>query len=246
VLAFLNPYSFLIWFLSSSEYLLVKRCGSIPLYIRLILSLDILISFTRRYSEEDKNHIRKEYGLRKASTIGIISRLSAVKGHRYLLEAFKKLVSEFSDIQLFIVGAGPSGYRKGLKQLADKLGISDKVVFHEECEDTSIPLSVIDIFCMPSLQEGLGLSILEAMAYGLPVIGSNVGGIYTLIKHGENGLLVPPKDKDAIAQAAKEILSDDNKAQAMAEASRMMVKKKFTLDIMADKVAALYEEIINK
>jgi glycosyltransferase involved in cell wall biosynthesis len=96
------------------------------------------------------------------------------------------------------------------------------------------------------LQEGLGLSILEAMAMGVPVVASDVGGIYTLIKHKHNGLLVPPKDEPALAEAIITLLKDDSLAREMGRSSRLMVEGTFTLDIMTDQVLAVYKEAINQ
>lgn len=201
--------------------------------------------FEQVLSFEEKSLIRKEYGLKELPTIGIISRLSDVKGHKYLFGAFAMILPKSPNLQLLVIGDGPSYYLEELKRLAHNLGIEDKVLFHEACEDTSIPLSIIDIFCMPSIQEGLGLSILEAMAKGLPVVASDVGGIYTLIKHGQNGLLVPPRDEDALAEAILEILNNPSLAEEMGNISKELVKEKFTLDMMTEKVLKLYQEVID-
>lgn len=202
--------------------------------------------FMKDYSDEDRATIRKEYGLKNIPTIGIISRLSEGKGHRYLLEAFAKLLPNFSDLQLLIMGEGPPHYLKELEGQARALGIEEKVIFHKAYEDVSMPLSVIDIFCLPTLQEGLGLCILEAMASGIPVVASNVGGIYTLIKHSDNGFLVPPADEGALVEAISVILSDRSMAESMGQISRKLVKDNFTLEIMTDKVLGVYGEVIGR
>ena len=202
--------------------------------------------FNRLVSFEDKLHIKKEYGLSNLPVIGIVSRLSGVKGHKYLLGAFASLIKKMPNIQLLIIGDGPRKYREMLKDQAEILGITRSVKFHAACRDTSIPLSIIDVFCHPSLQEGLGLSILEAMAMRIPVVASDVGGIYTLIQHKSNGLLVPPKNEEALSSAIYEILCDKKKAKEMGNISRKIVEEKFTVKMMTDGILNVYEEAIKQ
>ena len=211
--------------------------------VRLVYNGIDVPKFDRAFSDDDKNLIRSEYGLKDGPVIGIIARLSDVKGHEYLIGAFSKVVSRFPDAQLLVVGDGPKDYAESLKKLAKVTGVGGRVIFHGSCKDTSLPLSVIDIFCMPSVQEGLGLSILEAMAAGRAVVASDVGGIYSLISHNNNGLLVAPKDANALAEAIMKLLSEPETAKKMGEASKDIVRGKFTLDIMTDKVIDVYREV---
>ena len=222
---------------------LVHDMGVSKEKVRLIYNGIDTARFKRSMSPEDRAHIRKEFGLKNIPTIGIISRLSDVKGHKYLLGAFAKIIKKIPNTQLLIVGDGRPGYLKSLKDQAERLAISANVIFRRGLKDIYIPLSVIDVFCMPSVQEGLGLSILEAMAAGVPVVASDVGGIYTLIQHGKNGLLVPPRNEDALADAIAKMLSDKEMAKEMVNASRSMIEEKFTINIMRDKVLNVYEEL---
>ena len=160
--------------------------------------------------------------------------------------AVAKVALKFADAQLLIIGDGPLKYFNGLQELARRLGIADKVIFHKGCDDTTVPLSVIDVFCLPSLQEGLGLSIIEAMAMGVPVVASDVGGVSTLIKDKEYGLLVSPKDEQALAEALIKILENPSMAEKMARLSKEAVGEGFTLDTMTEKVLNLYHDVIEK
>lgn len=223
---------------------LVNDMGVSKDKVRLVYNGIDLNRFSKHYSENDKSLIRKEYGIADIPTIGMISRFSVVKGHRYLLMAFAKLLKKTPNLQLLIVGDGPDRYIEGLKALADKLAIRERVVFHGLCRDTSIPLSIMDLFCHPSLQEGLGLAILEAMAMGLPVVASDVGGVYSLIKHRHNGILVPPKDADALAEAISEILSNKPMAEKMGSFSKRIARDRFALDRMAESLLKVYQEVI--
>jgi len=203
-----------------------------------------LSRFNRLVSSEDRLHIKKEYGLGDSPVIGIISRLSSVKGHKHLLGAFAIALKKMPNIQLLIIGDGPQRYKEGLIAQAEALGIRERVKLHPGCRDTAIPLSVIDVFCHPSLQEGLGLSILEAMAMRLPVAASDVGGIYTLIQHNSNGLLVPSGDEKALSNAIIDILSNKEKAKKMGELSRSIVEKRFTVELMAKGILDVYHKAI--
>jgi glycosyltransferase involved in cell wall biosynthesis len=199
--------------------------------------------FSPHISADDRMHIRKQFCLGKGPIVGMISRLSSVKGHKYLIKAFAMVLEKIPDAECLIIGDGPDKYINSLKAEADSLRISEKIKFHPACKDTAIPLSVIDVFCHPSLQEGLGLSIIEAMAMGVPVVASDVGGIYTLIKHRHNGLLVSSMDDKAIAEGIIEILSDNAMARHMGIVSRQIVEKDFTIDIMRDKVMDIYKKV---
>ena len=201
--------------------------------------------FKQKKSTEDKKLIKRDFHLMQKPVVGVISRLSSVKGHKYLIGAFAKLLKDYPDLQLLIVGDGSMKYLSGLKSQIKKLGIEKSVVFTGACRDTSIPLSIIDVFCLPSIQEGLGLAILEAMIMKVPVVASDVGGIYTLINHGKNGLLVPPKDEDALSAAILEILLDKGLAKKMGLLSKKLVEEKFSLDLMRDSVIAAYKDIID-
>jgi glycosyltransferase involved in cell wall biosynthesis len=201
--------------------------------------------FNPEVSVYDKTHIRRQLRLDDGPVVGIISRLSAVKGHKYLLDAFAMIAKKIDRAQLLVIGDGPKKYRNSLESQADFLKLSSKIKFHPACKDTAAPLCVIDVFCHPSLQEGLGLSILEAMAMKIPVVASDVGGIYTLIKHKVNGLLVASMDYEALADGVIEILSDCTMARQMGERSRKIVEENFTLDIMRDKVVEVYRNARN-
>ncbi len=106
-------------------------------------------------------------------------------------------------------------------------------------------LAAMDIFVMPSLKEGLGLSLMEAMACGIPVIGSDVGGIKTLIQDGENGLLVKPADSNALSGAITELLQDNFKARALGESAHIFIHKNFSQERMFLKTEGAYRECLS-
>jgi glycosyltransferase involved in cell wall biosynthesis len=200
--------------------------------------------FSRSYSSEEKAKLRKFFSLASAPTIGIIARLSPVKGHLYLLQAFAKIIKEKPEAQLFIVGDGPE--EKNLKALALRLGIKERVVFYPSLADTADALALIDIFVLPSLQEGLGLGILEAQAAGKPVVASDIGGIGAIIRQGENGFLTPPKDVARLAEAISKLLDDGRLCRQLGERGREIVSSEFSLNQEITAVEGVYRSAIEE
>jgi glycosyltransferase involved in cell wall biosynthesis len=190
-----------------------------------------------------KSAAKEKFGLNDAKVIGIIARLSDVKGHIYLIEAMQKVLEKIPDARLLIIGEGKE--KRKLNDLVKHLGIANSVFFMASVEDTFEALSAMDVFVMPSLKEGLGLSLIEAMACGIPVIGSSVGGIKTLIRDGENGLLVVPADSDGLSQAILELLQDSLKAKALSEKGRIFIHKNFSQGTMLLKTEEVYRECLN-
>ena len=172
--------------------------------------------------------------------IGITARISSVKGHVYLLRAIPRIREVFPGIQLLIVGSGKARYEKQLHHICRKLNIERNVVFQPGIQNVHKALSVMNVFVLPSIQEGLGLSLLEALAAGLPVVASNVGGIYSVIRHEENGILVPPKDVKALADAIITVFKDKDYAKRLGQRGKQTVREKFTLDKMIEKVEGFY------
>jgi len=190
-----------------------------------------------------KTEIKKKFGLNDGPVIGIIARLSDVKGHKYLIEAMKEVLAKFSRSSLLIVGAGKM--QKELTALVNNLGINRSVNFIPEVSDTTEALAAMDIFVMPSLQEGLGLALMEAMASGLAVIGSNVGGIKTLIQDGRTGLLTQPADSKALAGAILMLLDNPSKIPALGREAQNFIQENFSQDKMVLETEKEYIECLN-
>ena len=175
--------------------------------------------------------------------IGHIGRLSSVKGQKYLILAAGELMRKRRDFQLLIVGDGEEG--KELKKLiAAEKSLEDIVVLKPSVADTSGALSVMDIFVMPSLQEGLGLSILEAQAQGVPVVASRVGGIPTAIEDNVTGLLCPAADAHALAFNIEKILDNPTLRESIINKAKQNIKERFSVSLMAAKTRAVYEEVL--
>lgn len=198
--------------------------------------------FSKAYSGEGIAGFKSSLGLGAGPVIGHIGRLSPVKGQRFLVRAMKDIIAKRPDARALVVGSGKEG--PGLKRLAGSLGVEDAVFFAPADPDTAKFLSLMDIFVFPSVKEGLGIGLLEALAAGKACVASDVGGIGSIIKDGVNGLLVPAGDPGAIAQAVLCLLGDAGLRRTMGANGRALVREKFTLDTMAEKVVELYGRVI--
>jgi glycosyltransferase involved in cell wall biosynthesis len=212
--------------------------------VRLIYNGIDLSKFSDNFSEMEKKEYKKRLGLNGSRVVGIISRLSDVKGHKYLFEAAAKLSKKYDDVKILVVGDGPM---KGeLINQVNKLGIEDKVVFRNSTPQVARHLAIMDIFVMPTLQEGLGLSIIEAMAMSRPVIAFDVAGVKTLIKDNLTGLLVPLRDTTALKDAIERLFKDRELARRLAENGKKLILENFTVESMVKDVEELYKELLKK
>jgi glycosyltransferase involved in cell wall biosynthesis len=128
--------------------------------------------------------------------------------------------------------------------MARELGIADKVTFVPQLADVADSLAAIDIFCLPSLQQGLGTIMLEAMALGRPVIASRVGGVYSIVADNETGLLVPPSDSGQLADRMLELLCNPSRARGLGESARQMVLRDCSLETMLERTSQLYRDVV--
>ena len=187
--------------------------------------------------------LRRKYGLsEEGDVIGLVARLSVVKGIKYLIMAMSDVLKTKPDAQLVIVGEGKA--KQELINLTKKLGIAARVFFLGAISNTDEILSFMDIFVLSSLQEGLGLSLLEAMAMGKAVIASDVGGISDVVSPGKNGLLVSPANVEELSRAIIELLNNRKLAGEMGRKARKTVKEKFSLEKMAEETEKAYREVI--
>jgi len=186
---------------------------------------------------------KKELGLSTGPVIGIVARLSAVKGHTYLIEAMKAVLEKVPGAQLLMVGEGDE--QENLVRLINRLKLERNIFLITSTMDTAEILSIMDIFVLPSLKEGLGLSLMEAMAAGLAVIGSDVGGIRNLIQDGSSGLLVRPQDSVGLAATILELLQNPGKVTALGRQAQISIQKNFSPDKMILDTERLYSGCLN-
>jgi len=192
-------------------------------------------SFSIKINREKK---LRELGLNSnLKIVGTVCRLhEPKKGVKILLEAIKSLQKEIC-FQLLIVGTGKD--EKKLRLMAEREEIN--ALFLGEREDVSEILQVIDVFVLPSLYEGLPVSVLEAMACGIPVVATNVEGNKEVILDGKTGLLVEPGNPYELAEKIKELLGDEKMRKDFGEAGFKRVKEKFSIDKTVDKIESLWK-----
>ena len=181
-----------------------------------------------------------------------VGRLIDLKGVNYLIKAVPKVIVRFPEVKLLIIGSGPQKDR--LVHLTKQLGIERHISFIGAVSQKSLIkfYSLAHLLVLPSIvnnageTEGLGVVLIEAMACGLPVIGSDVGGIPDLIKDGKTGLLVKQKDPDLLAEKINMILSTSDLKQRLIDNGYKMVKENFSWDIIADKFVEIYRDVLNR
>ncbi|MBZ0309077.1 MAG: glycosyltransferase family 4 protein [Anaerolineae bacterium] len=172
--------------------------------------------------------------------IGSVCRLVPQKGISYALEAVKLLLPYYPTLKYMIVGDGV--LRNELEQQAKKLGISTHVHFLGWRQDVKEQMAQFEIFLAPSLWEGFGLVFLEAMGQALPIVTSRVSAIPEVVQDGITGILVPPQNSDALAEAIKKLLDNPDLAQKMGAAGHERLETVFAPQHMIDQTAALYGE----
>jgi len=201
------------------------------------------IDVGRFASEKDRSEFRSELGVPDGTPLlGIVARLTPEKDHENLLYAFVRVVSERRDARLVIVGSGPA--MSGLKRKAAELGIVDSVRFTGTRLDVPNILAALDLFVMTSREEGLGITLLEAMAAGLPVVATAAGGIPEIVVDEVTGYLVPKASPVAFAHAVLRILSDKSGARRMGEEGRKRVAERFSLRRMVGDYEKLYSQLV--
>lgn len=194
--------------------------------------------------------IHDRYGMPEFSKIvlfvGVMSKAHAHKGVDQLIKSFKMVLEEVKDSYLVLVGGGDMLHE--YKKLCKELNIENKVIFTGFVDDEEIIeyYKSSDIVVLPSttIQEGFGMALIEGNACGKPVIGTKIGGIQYVIEEGKNGLLVPPKDPQLLANSIIKLLNDEKLAEKMGENGRKLVENNYNWDHLAEITEIVYKEII--
>jgi glycosyltransferase involved in cell wall biosynthesis len=172
--------------------------------------------------------------------IGAVARLVPVKGLHYLIDAAPDILRRYPDARFLLVGDGEM--RPALKAQARSLGLADRIVFTGFREDVPSVIAGTDIVVLPSVNEGMGRVLVMAMALGKPIVATRVGGVAELLQNGEAGLLVPPRDAAALAEAILTLLQDPVRALALGQAGRRLAPR-YSAEAMLDALARVYHEI---
>jgi glycosyltransferase involved in cell wall biosynthesis len=176
--------------------------------------------------------------------VGTAGPLEAVKGLPFFLGAARRVLAVRKQVEFLISGGGPE--EGNLRRLVRELEIADHVTFVPNLPDFAASLAAMDIFCLPSLRQGLGTIMLEAMAMGKPVIASGVGGVYSVVRNNETGLVVSPSDSGELSRRILELLGDPVWARAIGEAGRRTVHEQFGIEQMVRQTVNLYHEVLSR
>jgi glycosyltransferase involved in cell wall biosynthesis len=219
---------------------LVQRVGIVRKRVRVIYNG---VDVSAPSDLVQRTRVRSELELGQWETIiGAVGSLYSVKGHVYLIHALPSILKEYPKTLLLIVGRGE--LENELKAEVVKLNLQDHVRFLGFRNDTHTLLSLMDIFVMPSLSEGLSMAILEAMAAGLPIVATNVGGNPEIVLDGETGFLVPPENSHILAARVVDLLQDRRRARDFGDSGKRRVAERFSLSMMVDAYQNCYESAI--
>ena len=193
---------------------------------------------TRRFCPADRSAARRELGLdENTRLLGIVATLRSWKGHDDLLDAFARLAAP--EAQLLIVGDGPR--RQALEEKTKAMGLGRRVRFTGQQRNPERWLQALDIFCLPSYaNEGVPQALLQAMLVGLPIVTTPIGSITEAIVDHETGLIVPPRDTAALAQALARLIADPELAARLGTAACVKARAQFGLETMLDRMEAVF------
>jgi glycosyltransferase involved in cell wall biosynthesis len=197
-----------------------------------------------QYMKPNGNMVEKRRSLgldQNGKVIGFVGWLLPIKGPEYLIKAMESVWPEHPEVSLVFVGKGDLDV--DLRAQALRMNTNGRVKFLGWREDINEIMPIFDMLVLPSLNEGMGRVLVEAMAAGKPVVASRVGGVPDLVRHGETGYLVPPADEKALADGIKKLLADSGKAWEMGQRGKEFCQQ-FSLEAMIEKLDDLYSDLI--
>lgn len=199
----------------------------------------------KRFVDIDAQSIRSEFHIPKSTpVIGTVGRFFPQKGQKYLLEAVAKVRNKFPHIAVFVIGDG--SLKEELQDHTKKLNIEQNIIFTGVRRDIPALLSAMDIFIFPSLWEGFGNALVEAMAAGKPIIATDIPSVREILNSGKSGIVVPPANSEAIARSLDLLLSDRALAENLGNAARERALSSFTIDSTVRGYSSLYRSILEQ
>lgn len=194
---------------------------------------------------KDVRFVKERLGISADCLVaGFVGRLEPVKGPQYFIRAAIKVLEERQDVRFLLTGEG--GLRRGLEEEVSVRGLADKIIFSGWRENIPEIMSAMDILVLPSLNEAVGIVLIEAQSLGIPVVASNVGGIPEVVQDGQSGLLVDPADPDLLARAMLRLLNDPGLRKSMSVSGSDWCRGRFNAQVMTDKVAVMYKEVLDE
>jgi len=201
----------------------------------------------RPASDDERRALRVRYGLPESAVIATYTgRLLRGKGLETLVDAFAAIAAEEPRAHLMIVGSGEGqslSVEPELRESVRQRGLGELVTFTGRVDDVAERLRASELFAFPSEFEGLGISLVEAAACGLPAVGARTGGIVDVIEEGASGLLVPPRDASALASALRTLVADPERRRQMGRRAREVARDRFDLEDSVSRYVALFREL---
>jgi len=221
---------------------LAERVGISPTMVRVVPNG---VPIDEQPSGEKISALRRSLGLEPHSrVVGTVGSLYPVKGHKFLIDGAPHVIRRCPHVIFLIVGRG--GLREELEGRVQQLGVARHFRFLGHREDVHDLLALCDVFVLPSLSEGMPLSLLEAMGAGVPSVATRVGGVSEVVDHGKTGLLVSPGDSQALAESIIKLLEDRTLARQMGQYARDVVARRFSVSRMVDDYKEIYARLIPK
>jgi glycosyltransferase involved in cell wall biosynthesis len=219
---------------------LVGGCGFPP---EQVTSIPTGIDFARFAPARSRSQVRQELGIAEDEfAVLMVGVIRSVKRHEIALRAFQVFLEKHPGAQLLLAGEGPM--RERMVELAAELGITGKVRFLGHREDVPDLMAAADLLLLTSRSEGVPQAVTQALGLGLPVVATAVGGVPELIIHERTGLLVPPEDPHAAAEAMLRVADDAQLAARLGEAGRRHALAEFSLDAMLDNTESLLNALL--
>jgi len=195
-----------------------------------------------KYSVTNTKNIRTELGLSQQDfIIGFVGRLNVQKGVKYMLDAFKLVAEEFKNVHLVIAGTGE--LERMVKEFATKFNLEDRIYLLDFRKDIPDLMRTFDIFLLPSLWEGFGIVLIEAMAAGKPVVATSTSSIPEIVEDNRSGILVPPENTGAISNALKKLISEPELRIKYGKEGQKIVREKFTIERMINDYEKIFYEL---
>lgn len=219
--------------------------GIRPAKIAVIYNSVDLARFDAVDREAARRTTRQAFGWDEGHfVVGTVARLNRIKGLDRLIEAAKTVAEAIPQARFLVVGDGPQ--REALLSWVRHLGLGERCIFAGLRSDISQILPALDLFVLPSLSEALGIAAIEALASGVPVVASRVGGVPEVVTHGEVGLLVPPGDAVQLAQAILHVAANPVEARQWADRGQKRVRLMFDVNRLAGAQARLYQHFLEQ
>lgn len=221
---------------------IIRQVGPVQTKIHTICNAVDTKRFDRR---GDRETLCRQLGIDgNASLVATVGRLTEQKGHRYLIDAASAVANSLPSTHFLLIGRGE--LENALRRQATETKAAGNIHFLGVRDDVPDLLAAVDLFVLPSLWEGLSVALLEAMAAGKPIVATQVSGTTQVIAPGVTGLIVPPRDSNALAAAITAVLSKPEQAQAMGQAAKQHVEANFGAQSQADAHLALYRSFLDR